>query len=66
MDANFSVGDGSHRFFIEPGLRDKMRNLALGLSANVGHVDAEHLRGVRVRLGSYSEGHYRSMEPLGR
>ncbi len=51
MDADFGVGDGSHRSFIEPGLHDKVGDVALGLAANVCHVDAEHLHGVRLKYG---------------
>ena len=50
MDADFGVEDGSHRFFVEPGLHDKVGDVALGLAANVCHVDAEHLHGVRVSI----------------
>ena len=48
MDADFGVVDGFHRSFIEPGLYDKVGDVALGLAANVCHVDAEHLHGVRL------------------
>ena len=48
MEADFDVVDGLHRSFIEPGLYDKVGDVALGLAANVCHVDAEHLHGVRL------------------
>jgi hypothetical protein len=51
MDANFGIENGSHRFFVEPGLHDMVGDVALGLAANVCHVDVEHLHGVRVRIG---------------
>ena len=51
MDANFGVEDGLHRFFVEPGLHEMVGDVALGLAANVGHVDVEHLHGVRVSIG---------------
>lgn len=51
MDADFGVEDGLQRFFIEPGLHDKVGNVVLDLAANVCDVDAEHLHGVRLKCG---------------
>ena len=50
MDADFDIVDGLHRSFIEPGLYDEVGDVALGLAANVCHVDAEHLQGVRLSI----------------
>lgn len=47
-DVEPSVGHRLHRLFVEPSLDDLVRDVALGLAANVSHVDAEHLESVRA------------------